>query len=199
MYTREIAEGKHGRAASIEIMSGQRKRKRKRPRELRKTPQLTELSDFLQRLPCQVFATLTTPYSRPQAWWDTFIPEWIKAVQASERKTLGWLRGDERSHQIHSHLILIAGSPLNCRTASQHWLRIANTRDSGQAHIQPFDYCRGAVYYTSKLYGTERDGLSLGGDLEAFLGLVPSRPTIARERRRTRRIQEQMGCGNSPS
>lgn len=159
----------------------------------------SDLAAFIRKLPCQVFATLSTRFSRPQPWWDTSIAEWLLRIQESERVTLGWLRGDEKSYQLHSHLILIAPSPLNCQIASQHWLSIVDTRDSSQARVERYDPTRGALEYVAKLYGTDSDRVSLGGHLNAMSGDPPSRAMLTRDRRRFKRFEEQKARAASSS
>lgn len=153
---------------------------------------VSDLADFLRELPCQAFGTLTTPRSKPQAWWDTVIPEFLDAIQASEQMPLGWLRGDEKSYQLHSHIVFAAPRPLDCRKATLLWLHIVGTRDPNQAVILPYDPSRSAILYAAKLYGTDGDGVSLGGDLNALLGILPLRPMNARRRRRFIGRREQM-------
>ena len=159
----------------------------------RMTPPLSAYADFLRQVPWKAFATLTTPYSRSQLWWDTAIPKWLKAVQACEKKTLAWLLGYEPHPWLHAHLLLAASAPLDCRRDEQLWLPIANSRDSKRALIVPYDRTQGALAYSSKFYGTSSDDVRLGGPLNFFLGVPPPRPMCARDRRRLKRIQEQNG------
>jgi hypothetical protein len=155
------------------------------------TPDQSAFADFLEPLPWRAFATLTTPYKRPQAWWDTAIREWLRAVQSSERKSLVWLLGYEPCPCLHAHLLLAALAPLDCRKAGLRWLPIADTRDEKRAVVVPYDPAQSALAYVSKLYGTSFDDVRLGGPLNSFLGVPPLRPMYARDRRRVIRIQQQ--------
>jgi hypothetical protein len=155
------------------------------------------LASLLSSLPCKVFATLTTPQSMSEAWWNGSISIWLRALQAHHHLTLAWLRGDEVSYQRHSHLVLIAASPLNCRIAGFHWLNVAGTRNPEHAQIEPYDRTLDGAGYAAKLYGKSNDGVSLGGDLYAFRGILPSRCLTAREMRRFYRIQKQMAPSQS--
>jgi len=155
------------------------------------TPEQSGFADFLEPLPWRAFATLTTPYKRPQTWWDTATPEWLRAVQASERKTLAWLLGYEPHPYLHAHLLLAALAPIDCHKAGLRWLPIASTRDADRAIVVPYDPAQGARAYVSKLYGTTNDDVRLGGPLNVFLGIPPLRPMGARDRRQLKRIQEQ--------
>ena len=153
-------------------------------------------ADFLKPLPWRAFATLTTPYPRPQAWWDTAIPKWRRAVQSSERKTIVWLLGYEPRPFRHAHLLLAASAPLDCHRAGLCWLPIANTRDAERAIVRPYDPAQGALAYVAKLYGTSNDEVHFGGPINAFLG-VPLRPLNARDHRRFSRIQAQLERGSA--
>jgi hypothetical protein len=163
------------------------------------TPDQSAFVNFLETLPWRAFATLTTPYKRPQAWWNSATPEWLRAVQSSERKSLVWLLGYEPYPWLHAHLLLAALAPLDCRNAGLHWLPIASTRDPERALVVPYDAAQGALAYVSKLYGTCIDDVRLGGPLNAFLGVPPLRPMLARDRRRLKRIQEQKDLPTSSS
>jgi hypothetical protein len=163
------------------------------------TPERASLAEFLECVPWRAFATITTPYKRPQAWWDTATPEWLRAVQASERKTLAWLLGYEPHPYLHAHLLLAALAPLDCHKAGLLWLAIAGTRDADRAVILPYDPAQGARAYVSKLYGTSNDDVRLGGPLSAFLDIPPLRPTGARDRRRVKRLHGQQGPPHFPN
>lgn len=155
------------------------------------TPEQTAFAEFIEPYPWRAFATLTTFHKNPQAWWDTASWAWLRAVQSSQRKTLGWLLSYEPRPYLHAHLLLAAMAPLDCRDAALRWLPIADTRDRKRAIVMPYDPSLGAHAYVSKLYGTSIDDVRLGGPLNDFLGIPPSRPLGALDRRRVKRLLGQ--------
>jgi hypothetical protein len=155
------------------------------------TPDQAALADFLEQFPWRAFATLTTPYKKSQAWWDSAIPVWLRAVESAERVTLGWVMSCEPQPHLHAHLLIAAMAPLECDKAGLRWLPIANTRDRDSALVLPYDPAQGARAYVCKLYGTSHDEVRFGGRLDGILGILPLRRNNSRARRTLRRIHLQ--------
>lgn len=105
--------------------------------------------------------------------------------------TLAWLVAYEPRPWLHAHLMLAAPAPLDCRSAQERWLCIADTRDTDRALVEQYDPSRSALAYVSKMYGTHLDEIRLEGPLAAFLEISPLSRTLSRDRRRARHIEEQ--------
>ena len=143
-------------------------------------------------LPVRTFATLTTIMQFSEARFEDCFTRWVQGLQAHNRVTIGWIRALECVPQRHSHVGLIAASPLDCRHAETLWQVIVSPRNDKAAEVKPYVCGIGGMSYVLKELGIT-EAAQFSPNLTGFASLGATRfyGRNRTERRQIRRIKEQ--------
>lgn len=155
--------------------------------------ELSEASFVESRLPLQAFATLTLRCAASAMRLDDYYARWIRAVQAHNRITIGWIRAYELLPMRHIHAALVAAAPLDCTHASLIWQQIAAWRRSDAAKVEPYKFGIGGLDYVTKSWDTMHEDLAWSDNITAFDPDAEVRffGTGGNEPRQMRRIRAQ--------
>jgi hypothetical protein len=162
----------------------------------RTIPSLAKLeSNFLESLlPFQAIAHLTTlrPMSRDRL--NDAFSQWVQALQAHHRMTLGWVKSMEDAPQRHIHAALIATIPLDCTHAAALWQAMVAPRYTEAARVEPYRDGLCGIGYVLKRLDSPNEEPQFSDNIPAFA--QPARksrfPTNSAQRRQQRRIGAQL-------
>jgi hypothetical protein len=139
--------------------------------------------------------TLTLKHHASQLWLDDAYSRWLRAVQAHNRVTVGYIRAYEHDPQRHIHAVLVSTVPLDLDHAALIWTELISRRCPGAAEIEPYRYDVDGLAYVMKSLYSAREDIQFSRNLAGFSSNSANRffGKSAAERRQVRRIRNQRG------
>ena len=146
-----------------------------------------------ERLPLQVFATLTLPHYASRIALDTYFTNWTDCIQRRNRLTVGWIRAYENDPQPHIHAVLLASAPLDCDHAGLIWRELFARRYPLAAIVEPYRFGIGGLGYVMKSLDRPSEQVQFSHNLSAFVPDSALRffGRNSAERRHIRRVMRQ--------
>lgn len=157
--------------------------------------------DFLEsKLPIKAIATLTVPGCPSRFRLDSSFSEWIRALQAHNRETLGWIKSIESDPRRHMHAALIAASPLDCVHAAELWQTMIAPRYSEAAIVKLHRDGLYGIGYVLKLLDSTAEDIQFSDNITFFAdgnrkSLFHTNSATKRQRRRIK-AQFEQGSGH---
>jgi hypothetical protein len=150
--------------------------------------------DWFQRVPWQLFCTLTFAWSVSDRQAVKVFSGFINRLEYYLSCPIGYLRGDEKRFSgcgmpgapRHFHALLAAEVPLNPKPIGDVWMDMAGRGENGAgAHILPYDPNLGGLAYCLKFINQPGGDWDLG-NLDLFLPMNREQMNRRRRRRQAR-------------